>query len=199
MATKKKTTTKKSASSKAKTTTKTKAKATKPKSAAKKAAPKKADGPTRAEKRQALLENVMSLVDGDGLSFDEAAKKLGVNRSTVIDLHVIGSVKPKDRIKGSEEEVAAEIVRQRDEENVAWHVISARAGITKTQARAIYEETSGSDSRQGMAVMTRRAEAKAPAKTADSKKAKTAASKAKKEKATNARKKQKGTGNPSKG
>ena len=195
--TKKKTTSKKSAAKKTapkKTTAK--------KTAAPKKTVKKDDGPSRAEKREALLAQVMDLVDGDGLSFDEAAKQLKVNRSTVIDLHVIGSVKPKDRIKGSEEEVAAEIVRQRDEENVAWHVIAARAGVTKTRARAIYEETSGSDSRQGMAVMTRRAEAKAA--TAPSSKGaksgtKTAAAKAKKSAKTKSRKAAKGTANPSKG
>jgi hypothetical protein len=185
----------------------TKSKSTKKKATSKKApAPAKAkkdkSGESREERKARLTAALVELINDEGKTINSAADALGIDPATANWLYTVASVKPKDRIKGSDEEVAARIVELRDVENTPWHHIAARAGLSISKTKAIYTETTGEDANQGHIAAQRRAAARAEAEPKKVK-AKTGSTKAtSKDKAKNvtkSRKAKKGTANPSKG
>lgn len=183
------------------TTKKKTKKTTAKKTITKKAAPEKA---TRARHdREALMPQVVELRDEGELGWEELASQLGIDPGLARLLYMTAKVKPKDRIKGDEDEVAAGIVEARDELQQAWGLIAARARLPESKVRRIYKETTGNSDQQGYKVVQERAAAKAatksPKKAAKSKAEKTATNKAKKKAVTKNRKSKTGSGNPSKG
>jgi hypothetical protein len=119
-----------------KSTAKSKAKAPAKKQTA--AASKVERGATEAKH----AEQVKKLVDG-GASIAEAAKKVGIATGLAKRLYNKAAVNPKDRIVGSDKEVAKKIAVLRDKENVPWPVIRARTGMSPKQMRDLYEDATG--------------------------------------------------------
>lgn len=194
---------------KAKTKTKPKATAkAKPKPKAKVVPKTKAPAkPKVAKKGEPLKRDVLGQqavkLRADGLTWKEIAKKLN---SDVPQLHLAyqcATVKPSEKITGTREEVAAEVARQRDEENAGWFTLQARTGHSQAMLKKLYTEATGNPANQGFDVMRRQIATRMAAKGAGVKTKKAdgtkVAAKAKRTTARTARKKATGSANPSKG
>ena len=125
-----------------------------------KSAPK---GETKAKKSVAKEENprkrnpmldkelaakVVALRDGgkDGKKtpWADITKELGIDQPKALTLYLHATVRPKDKIQSRDEDkLKADIVRLRDEEGLAWHVIGARAGITTSKVKNLYRDATG--------------------------------------------------------
>lgn len=127
-----------------------------------------------------FVEQVLSLRDEQEMKWDEIAKELECQQGKAMMAYMVGTIPPKERIKGkTDEEIAEGIVAARDEDLNSWGRIAARAGIAESRVRKIYEETTGTSPR-GLRVgkggrypdgEKPDAPAKAPAKKAVAKKA----------------------------
>ncbi len=176
--------------------TKTKKKSsTKKKAVAKKAAATTESSRTRHD-REALMPQVVELRDS-GLGWEKIASELGIDPGLARLLWMTATVKPKDRIKGDEDEVAAGIVEARDEDKNSWGLIAARARLPESKVRKIYEETTGESHQQGYKVVQERTAAKATAKGEGKKGKASSSNKAKKAAVSKNRKAKTGSSNPS--
>lgn len=192
--------TKSSKSSKAAKAAKPAAKAAKP---AKKVAKAAAETTRARHDREALMPEIVELRDA-GHGWEKIAKDVGVDPGLARLLYMTAKVKPKDRIKGDDETVAAGIVAARQEDHNSWGLIAARTRLPESKVRGIYRETTGLSDKEGYAAVQARVAAKpAAAKTTKSAKAakvaKTATAKSKKASTNKARKAKTGSANPSKG
>lgn len=182
-------------------TTKSKSKKSKPAKAAKPEPKPKTKAPKKFDPAV-----VVSMRD-NGASWSDIADKVGVDSGTARWAYLCATVKSSDRIKGTDEEIAVQIVTLRDEQHLAWPVIAARAGRSQATIKRIYEDQTGSSANQGFSAVSARAAANAaekgeaaPRKAKTGKKSTTnATNKARKAKVTKSRKKAKGSANPSKG
>lgn len=102
-----------------------------------------------------LLKQALLLRDA-GLTLQQMATKLKVTTNKVGFLFLCDSVRPKDRIKGTDEEIAAAIVHQRDVEHHSWAMLMARTGFSQGKVKKIYSETTGKSANQGYSVVSSR-------------------------------------------
>lgn len=135
--------------------------------------------PSPKAKREALATNDADLLKQalalreDGLTLQQIATKLKVTTNKVGFLFLCDSIRPKDRIKGTPEEVAAAIVHQRDVEHHSWAMLMARTGFSQGKVKKIYAETTGKSANQGYSVVSsRKPKAEGKLKTATKPKAK---------------------------
>lgn len=103
----------------------------------------------------ALTDKIVTL-EGKGLKLGEIAEKLNITTNKVQMLRLIRDLRPKDRIKGTEEEVAAAIAEARDVRNEAWAVIIARTGMSMGKVKRLYTAHTGNVANQGYSVVSRR-------------------------------------------
>lgn len=83
-----------------------------------------------------------------GQKWNAIAAELKVTEGKAQLLLMQASVKPKDRIKGrTDKELAARIVKARDEQALSWGQIVARSGLTQPRARKLYADATGRDHR----------------------------------------------------
>lgn len=159
------------------------------KTAAKKTAAKKTKSAGRKPKhdRKELGKQVDALIK-EGLAWNEIALQLGVDAGTARFAHDVFKVKPKDRITGTDAEIAKAIVAARDDENQAWGKIMARSGLGMGKVKAIYQEASGNSANQGYKVVQRRAALNGDGPAAKKKSGKTKAKKSTKAKGRKPRK-----------
>lgn len=129
--------------------------ATKKKAAAKKAPAKKSTSEdsgkiTREERlaaRKELGETIVELREG-GAKWEEIAGEVGTSTGRAMLIYFEATVKPKDKIKGADdEELGEKIVAARDEDKLSWGQIMARTGFSETRCRKLYEEASGNSTR----------------------------------------------------
>lgn len=112
---------------------------------------KKAAEDTVASKRAAVKEanvslgqDIMKMRDDQGMKFQEIADDLRITPGKVHFLYACATVKPKDRIKWSDDDdLAAKIVDARDDDELSWGLISARAGVPESRVRKLYTDTTG--------------------------------------------------------
>lgn len=111
----------------------------------------KEEGPSAREVREArYAELTPQIVEAreSGEKWNEIAERLGIAEGLAMQLFNNDQVKPKDRIKGDEDEVAAGIVSARNDDQQSWGLIAARAGMPESRVRKIYRDTTG-DSDKG--------------------------------------------------
>lgn len=181
-----------------------KTKASKGKATKTKAAPKaaKVERGTRAEvheRRLATGARVAELRE-EGANWTDICEELSIDGGTARFALQCFQVRPKDRIKGDDESIAAGIVAARDEQLCGWGEIMARSGLGMGTVKRIYTDATGNEANQGHHVAQARAEAKAPAKEKATNPAKAKATKAKAElkaKAVKGKAKRKASANPS--
>lgn len=114
---------------------------------ASKAAPKESAGKRAAAKDRDidLTERVLELRSQDK-TWDEIADKLKITPGKAQFLKMCSDVKPKDRIKGTDDEIAAGIVAARNDDEQSWGRIAARAGLPEGKVKKLYESASGKSS-----------------------------------------------------
>lgn len=84
----------------------------------------------------------------------EAFKVSTGNKGRLELAYFYSLVKPKDRIKGDDDEVASAIVEAR-EDNQPWGLIAARCGMPEGKVRKLFESASGK-SAKGLNVASKR-------------------------------------------
>ena len=95
-----------------------------------------------------FVEQVLNLRDEQEMKWDEIANELECQQGKAMMAYMVGTIPPKERIKGkTDEEIAEGIVAARDEDLNSWGRIAARAGIAESRVRKIYEETTGTSPR----------------------------------------------------
>lgn len=119
------------------------------KAPAKKASAKATETTSAEDRRAARKELADKIVEArnEGQKWEEIAATFGTSTGRAMLLHMEATVKPKDRIKGTEEEVAAKIAEARDEERQSWGQIMARTGLAETKCRNLYEQATGNSTR----------------------------------------------------
>lgn len=76
--------------------------------------------------------------------FGKVGEKLGMSARKCRRLYALTTLKPSDRIAGTDAEVGKAIVRLRDEEGAPWAPdFWARTGLGIARMRKLYEEASG--------------------------------------------------------
>lgn len=162
------------------------------KAGAKASANGKANKRQAAAKRDAELTTKVVEMRQKDKKWSEIGKALSITPGKAQFLAMVAAVKPKDRIKGTDAEVAKSIVAARDKDKQSWGQIAARAGIAEGRVKKIYEETSGK-SASGSNVASLRASSNGSTKATK----KGSAKKASGAKGKKTRKKGKATRNPS--
>jgi hypothetical protein len=89
-----------------------------------------------------LTEKLKSYQD-KGLSLKDASEKLGIRPAKARRLLQTSSVRPKDKIVGTDKDVASKIKKARDDEGVSWGVLRARTGLTTRKIKAMYASAGG--------------------------------------------------------
>lgn len=116
------------------------------KTAAKKTASAKSATRSTAVDRKAedlkMTEKLKSYQD-KGLSLKDASDKLGIRPAKARRLLQVSGVRPKDKIVGTDKDVAAKIKKARDDEGVSWGVLRARTGMTTRKVKAMYASAGG--------------------------------------------------------
>jgi hypothetical protein len=99
------------------------------------------------EPLQEQVDKIVSMRE-EHATWDEIADAVGISAGKVTKIHMSASVKPKDRIKGrTDEDIAAAIVKARDEDQLSWGQIMVRSGLPETRCRKIYENVTGNSTR----------------------------------------------------
>lgn len=137
------------------------------------------DRPSREDrvKEKLALQNeqmtrVKEFTDA-GMKLEKAAAKVGVSLPLARRLLNKSTVKPGEKVVGTDREVGKAIAKLR-KEGVPWPTIRARTGMSGAKIRSLYEQTTGESASQG-----RTAKPKPTAKATRSKKTGTAKRKAK--------------------
>lgn len=94
-----------------------------------------------------LGKQAQKLRNKDNLGWFEIGQKLGVPQGKALAAYEVAEVTEANVFKGTEPQVAKEIVRLRDKEGLSWARIAARVDITEASCRTIYEKTSGTPHR----------------------------------------------------
>jgi hypothetical protein len=129
--------------------------------ATKKAAAKKPATKPKAEESEkdtaaedaALTARVLEMRDEEEKNWAEIADELEIQPGKAMFLHMAAHVSPKDRIKGTDEEISAKIVELRngdpdnDVKGLSWGQLMARSGLSEGKVRKIYEDASGTPAR----------------------------------------------------
>lgn len=149
---KKKTTVKKTAAKKKSAAKKTTAKgngSAKATARSKRASARETGKVDRLESEAAEASELQSLIKG-GMTITEAALEAGISRPRARRLVAKASVKPKDRIVGTDEEIGAQIVDLVDNEGMKLVPdMVARTGMSPGKVRRMYREAGGSGLRSG--------------------------------------------------
>ena len=99
------------------------------------------------EPLQEQVDKIVSMRE-EHATWDEISEAVGISPGKVTKIHMSASVKPKDRIKGrTEDDIAAAIVKARDEDQLSWGQIMVRSGLPETRCRKIYENVTGNSTR----------------------------------------------------
>lgn len=105
---------------------------------------------TREERlaaRAELGETIVELREG-GAKWEEIAGEVGTSTGRAMLIYFEATVKPKDKIKGAnDEELGEKIAAARDEDKLSWGQIMARTGLSETKCRKLYEEATGNSTR----------------------------------------------------
>jgi len=105
---------------------------------------------TREERlaaRKELGETIVELRE-DGAKWEEIAGEVGTSTGRAMLIYFEATVKPKDRIKGAnDEELGEKIATARDDDRLSWGQIMARTGLSETKCRKLYEEATGNSTR----------------------------------------------------
>lgn len=105
---------------------------------------------TREERlaaRKELGETIVELREG-GAKWEEIAGEVGTSTGRAMLIYFEATVKPKDRIKGAnDEELGEKIAAARDDDKLSWGQIMARTGLSETKCRKLYEEATGNSTR----------------------------------------------------
>lgn len=91
---------------------------------------------------------VVRLRDVEELAWQVISEQVGKGQGKVMLAYMIAKVNPKDRIKGKDdEELAAKIVKARNEQLLSWGQIMARTGLSEGKCRKLFEDASGETTR----------------------------------------------------
>lgn len=97
----------------------------------------------RANKDEALTKKVLALRAKDK-KWSDIADQLGITPGKAQFLVMVSEVRPKDRIKFSDdEELADAVVTARDDDLLSWGLIAARSGVSEGKIKRLYEEAGG--------------------------------------------------------
>lgn len=103
-----------------------------------------------------------------GKTWSEIAEKLKMTPGRAQFLLLAANVKPKDRIKFTDDaDLAKKIVEARDKDSLSWPVIAARTGVTEGRVKDIYRRVKAGgpiDGRRKKATKTKTTKAKAKPK-----------------------------------
>ena len=136
----------------------------------------------REARNEALSPQIVEMRE-NGAKWSEIQETLGIAQGRAMLLFLKATTAPKERINGkTDEELAAKIVKARNEDKLSWGQISARSGIGEGRARSLFEQASGESARgnrvgrggrypDGDTPPAKETKAKAPAKKAAAKKA----------------------------
>lgn len=95
-------------------------------------------GPTRSEKRQAMVAEVIRLKDEEGKTFKQIAEELNLNIVTVSCAYQEANIE-----KADVEATPAIVKRERDINKMGWAPIGWKYGITKAKVKELYESAGG--------------------------------------------------------
>lgn len=73
----------------------------------------------------------------------EVADEFGLSQGKAIFIFECATVKPADRIKGTDAQIIKAIVRQRNKDELSWAQLAARTGWTWTKVQKAYYEAGG--------------------------------------------------------
>lgn len=90
---------------------------------------------------------VVELREGQEMKWDEIATEMECQPGKAMLAYLVQTIPARQKIKGSDEDVAQKIVAARDEDQDSWGRISARANLPESRVRKIYTDTSGINSR----------------------------------------------------
>ena len=93
-----------------------------------------------------FIAKVVPLREEQELKWGDIATELSCTPGKAMQAYMIHTVKPKDRIKGTDEEISSAVVAARDE-GASWGILIARTGLTEGALRNIYTEETGTDTR----------------------------------------------------
>jgi hypothetical protein len=92
---------------------------------------------------EALKERIVELRDG-GSKWEEISTEVGIAANRAMFLYMQAGVKPKDRIKGKDDdELGDAIANARDVDKLSWGQIMARSGLGEARCRSLYEKATG--------------------------------------------------------
>jgi hypothetical protein len=136
------------------------------------AAAKNGSGPSKREQAQArdleLAPKVLKMRE-DGKSWSDIKAKLGVDQPKGQVLIKMAGVKPKDRIKATDDKDLAKKVVQARKSGLSWADIAVRAGITIGKTKALFQAGGGGDPADSRVVSKAEPKAKAAGKAAPAK------------------------------
>lgn len=99
--------------------------------------------PTAIKEQDDLSSQVVDLRNAD-TSWAEISEQLGIGQGKAAFLYMCATVAPKDRIVAKDEDtLSAKIVEARDEHQLSWGQIAARASIPEGKVKHLYETASG--------------------------------------------------------
>lgn len=116
-----------------------------------KAKPQPVEEESSADRGMALAiqyaDQVGEMRDNE-MSYEDIATELGISKGSVMMGALIAKVTPKERVKfKDDEDLGTQIVDLRDNEQVSWGMIAARAQVPESKVRKLYTDTSGVDSK----------------------------------------------------
>jgi len=98
----------------------------------------------REAKNSILRDQIVKLRDEDEKKWDDITTELDVAQGKAMYLYLQAHVAPKDRIKAkTDEDMAAAIVKARDEDLLSWAQISVRSGVVEGRCHRLYEQATG--------------------------------------------------------
>lgn len=103
----------------------------------------------RLEARKKLGDKIVEMRNEDPpRKWEEIAGELGTSTGRAMLLYMESTVRPKDRIRGAnDEELGKKIAAARDEDRLSWGQIMARTGLSETKCRKLYEDATGTSTR----------------------------------------------------
>lgn len=92
---------------------------------------------------EALTKKVLALRAKDK-KWADIGEQLGITPGKAQFLVMVSEVKPKDRIKFTDDEdLGAKVVVARDDDLLSWGLIAARSGVSEGKIKRLYEESGG--------------------------------------------------------
>jgi hypothetical protein len=91
----------------------------------------------------ALTKKILALRSKDK-KWADIGDQLGITPGKAQFLAMVSEVKPKDRIKFTDDEdLADKVVCARDDDLLSWGLIAARSGVSEGKIKRLYEEAGG--------------------------------------------------------